>query len=126
MRVLIMFVGLMLCIGIAKQEKAQPAIPPCADGTAGCYLTAAPYDHTNFPLCKDAAKGQPCWSVPPLAFDLPAKETIEGAQCIGGGCGGYAHYSCQDVAPDWKQRVLLDSADGKHHCYAFYLLESKP
>src|SRR5690348_11236295 len=79
MRVLIAVALLMLCGALAqriepqaaKQEKTQPAIPPCADGTAGCYLTAAPYDHTNFPLCKDAAKGQPCWSVPPLAFDLP-------------------------------------------------------
>ena len=90
------------CSGEAKQEKAQPAAPS-----------------TFIVHCKD------CVLTQPLPFDLPAKEW-DIQQWDGSSAIVIPHYSCKDVAPDWKQCVLLDSADGKHHCYAFYLLEQKP
>ena len=33
--------------------------------------------------------------------------------------------TCKDVAPDWKLRAQIDTMDGKHHCYALYLLNSQ-
>lgn len=75
----------------------------------------------------------------PLPFDLPAREITEHVaddHCKPVGKNSFlvqctpvyvvTAVTCKYVASDWQQRVLLDSADGKHHCYAFYLLEQKP
>lgn len=102
----------------AKQEqKAQPNCGVPINGFVGCgeYLKPLPFDlpakewdgpdtkgdslHEKFPL-STACQSDPRW------------------------CSTKMHHvSCQDVAPDWKQRVLLETADGKHHCYNFNLLE---
>ena len=140
MRVLIAVALLMLCGALAqriepqaaKQEKAQPTYQvkcgaPSADGTTGCIkyistlsfdLPAKEWDSVTRECCPvGLSDGRPgiCWVYPEGGCEDSMKSPVT-----------HHHVSCKDVATDWQQRVLLDSADGKHHCYAFYLLEQKP
>ena len=102
MRVLIAVALLMLCVALAqkiepqaaKQEKAQPWLWK-SRGANACL------------------GGKDCTLLP---FDIPAKWHSATWHDTAG------FWTCNGAAPDWQKRVLLDSADGKHHCYAFYLL----
>ena len=107
-----------------QEQKAQPA------SGSGAVTIAPP------PWCKDAKFGELCvnskgWIQINFPFDIPAKEgygcPYKTRGCIWSGTDsrGPHYWSCEGVADDWKQRVLLDSADGKHHCYAFYLLSQR-
>lgn len=104
-----------------KQEKAWPCTlpvsPKIADMACGEIWTAQGWrDFSEY--LKLVTQ--------PLPFDLPAKGFYMTFRSGVEPPVTTSMFSCKDVSPDWKQRVLLDSADGKHHCYAFYLLEQKP
>lgn len=88
-----------------QQEKAPPALPD--NGT--CHENIA---RTEIQCLSPSAQ--------PVPFDIPAK-LVKGSSWTDNAGNIWEfmgpHYSCEGVSADWKQRALIETADGKYHCY---------
>lgn len=105
MRVLIAVAVLMMCGAMAqrimqpeRQEKAQPVYQ---------IKCGAPDENGTVGCIK---------YISPLTFDVPAK-WLDGNGVLG--------WQCDNVSADWKDRYLVERADGTYHCLNFSFLSQQ-